>query len=156
MGDLRSDLLPVFSEVRGIADELGLRQYRVYLRVTTWSGDRVGKGTPTRHETELTVDGARPKVKLVTTREIISSGGKFVDVDYKVGPFTPSYTKPDSTQGGYLPSDLDPLPVPGVPTEVSYRIVGNGLDSYASKIEGHFDGNFGYSLVLRLQNTRAS
>jgi hypothetical protein len=145
--DLRSDLLPVFSEVRSIADELGLRQYRVYLRVTTWTGDRTKNST----ETELTVDGARPRVRLLKTHEIISGGGKYADGDFRVGPFTPSYLKPDSTLGGYLPSDLDPVPTPGIKTEIAYRIVGNGLDSMASKIEGQFDGNFGYSLVLRIQ-----
>jgi hypothetical protein len=146
---LRDDLLPVLSAVRAIPDALGLRQYQVFLRVTSWSGVRVGIDVPTSVETELTVDGARPKVRLLKTQEIISGGGKYADGDYRVGPFTPKYST-----GGYLASDLDPLPVTGAKREVTYHIVGNGLDTYATKVDGHFDANLHYLLTLRLQNTK--
>lgn len=145
----RDDLLPKISAIRAIPGDLGLRQYRVFIRVTTSPGARVGIGTPTAVETELTIDGARPKVRLLKTQEIISGGGMYVDGDYRVGPFTPAYSG-----GGYTAADLDPLPTPGVRREVTYRIVGNGLDTYATKLEGHFGASFHYVLILRLQNTK--
>jgi hypothetical protein len=57
LGDnlIDSDLLDCLDEIRGeINPEIGLRQYRVYSVLRSWSGGERGAGTFTEVETELT------------------------------------------------------------------------------------------------------
>lgn len=144
-------MLPVVDNGRALANEFGLRQFRVYLRTRSYSGD-LGDKTRIENETELTVVGGNPpKVVLLKTQEVASSGGRYADGDYRVGPFTPRYTNPDNSTGGYTRIDLDPS---GSGVDVAYHIVGNGTDDYFSLVEAHFDRNFGYTLIVRAQHTR--
>lgn len=128
--DLRADL----DEIRAIPDELGLRPFDVLVRVITWSGadpsgrTGVGVGTSSYADTPFLVGyGHRPKVRQMTARDVIASGGLYHDQDLKVGPLTPAYPSAnDHPSGGVAYCAIDP-PVTGVPTQVYYRVSGNGL-----------------------------
>lgn len=152
-------MLPIIDKLAlALPNKFGLRKFRVYLRQTTWTGARVGMGTKSAIETELTVfGGAPPEVSQLKTQEVLSSGGKYKDGDFKIGPFAPFWTDSQGNSGGYNAADLDP-PNDGAPTEIAYRIVDTrgGLDDYASLIESHLDSSFGYTLIVRLQHTRGA
>jgi hypothetical protein len=59
---LRDDLLPVFEDVRGLVQDLGLRQTRVWKRLGEWSGGEIHLGDLTNTDTEIT---PRPFVRAV-------------------------------------------------------------------------------------------
>lgn len=128
--DLRADL----DEIRAIPDELGLRPFDVIVRVITWSGadasgrSGVGLGTSSYVDTPFLVGGGhRPKVRQVSMRDIIASGGLYHDQDLKVGPVTPAYAGNASQPGGGVAyGTIDPA-VSGDPVEIYYRVSGNGL-----------------------------
>jgi len=93
----------IADRVRRIPDQYGVRPFRVFLRLETWSGGETGVGTATTVETEIT---PRPKVRHANPREIalgLCQGG-----DYVVGPFTPSYVG-----GGFPVSALSPTTTEG-------------------------------------------
>lgn len=48
------DLLPTIDEIRQIADDLGIRQYKVSTVRRTWTGEERGEGIPSTALTELT------------------------------------------------------------------------------------------------------
>lgn len=50
------------------------------------------------------------KVRLVTTREIADSGGRYDRDDVIVGPIRPTFTAPDGTPGGFTQAQIDPAP----------------------------------------------
>jgi hypothetical protein len=146
-------LLPVFQDVRGLLDDLGLRTIALSLRVTTWSGERVGLGTPTVSQIPLTLDtlGHRIKVRRLSSRDVIASGGRYQAGDFRVGPFTPAFAG-----GGRDPSYFDP-PVSDLPQEVVFLLVGPGFPDAgmtAKKVEQETDRSFSYYLILRATSTQ--
>lgn len=155
---LRDTLLPVFDTVaRGIPNLLGLRQYDVSLRVVSWSGARPGLGTKTVADHPVTVNqntagNNRPKVILVSTREVIASGGRYVDGDFRIGPLTPQYTTSAGTFGT-LPGDLEQQ-LQTHPSEVYFNLKGPGMNDQTNGdwfklVETNFAKNFGYTIIVR-------
>lgn len=52
-GLLTDDLVPLADQLRGLYEVLGARPYRAFVVRRTWSGARVGEGTPTDVSTEI-------------------------------------------------------------------------------------------------------
>jgi hypothetical protein len=148
---LRDDLLGVLDAVRGIPDDLGLRQYTVTVRVRTWSGSRPGvdASTATDVDTPIWVDAGthKPKVRQVTQREVIASGGIYSDQDLRVGPITPPGPSSDN-------SDVTVFdPVPGAePIEIFFKIDGPGMaagGSWFKKFSQDVTRPLHYEFVVR-------
>ena len=144
---LRDDLLPVFDSVRALMADLDFRRYDIVRRVTTWSGERIGDGSPTETDLPLTLDasGRRIKVKRLTSHEVVSSGGKYAAGDFRIGPLTPTFDG-----GGVDPSLFNPA-VGTAPQEVSFQLTGPGMEDGAwfKLIDTETEKNFGYYFVLR-------
>jgi hypothetical protein len=126
--DFRGDL----DEIRGIAGELGLRPYTVTVQLLTYSGLRVGNGTKTAGPV-LTLfhtmgPSAQPvRVRQLTRKEIVASGGLYTDRYFKVGPMTPAYgAYVNQFAGGNTDAQLDPEATI-YPTEVIWAMTGPGL-----------------------------
>lgn len=142
----RTDILEAVEDVRSVPGELDIRQYRVFVSVQTWSGARPGLGTATTTETELLVSGHPPRVKPMTTKDVVASGGLYTASDLKVGPFTPPNAK-----GGTDPSIYNPN-TSNSPTAITFRVSGPGLPSAGIRCERINDdtyGNFSHYLILR-------
>lgn len=147
MSNFRSVILGPLDIVRGVGGLLGLRVFTVTIVVRTWSGDRVGLGqsmdTP---RTALTnklpngVDTTPVRVRQLSRREIIASGGLYSDRDVRVGPITPPYPAGlFGSAGGFDESTVDPAQTASyVPTEVFWNVVGpgwpTGTGGWADKI----------------------
>ena len=129
-----------------------LRQFDVIMRVTTYEGEQIGEGNSTFEDVPVVIKGLyRPKVKNLTTQDIINSGNVFSDLDIRVGPFTPPFTYADGTEGGNKISDFDPTYDTDKNLEIRYRVTGPGLENggWFKKLKLEADGNFGYYLILR-------
>lgn len=87
----KDDLLPLVDSLRGIAGELGFRPYEVYVRVTSWSGARVGLGTKSVTDMRLLVGGQNPKVREVRSKDVVAGIAESTDAVYEIGPVTPSF-----------------------------------------------------------------
>lgn len=124
---LATAILPALDGIRGIPGILGLNPFTVTIRVRTWTGVRVGLGTKTDTDTVLTVgcacaNGLQPvRVKQLSAKDVVASGGLYTDKDYKVGPLTPTYVT-----GGVADSTINP-PMNANPTEVLFKMTGPGL-----------------------------
>lgn len=159
MSKLRDNLLPVFDKVaRGIPNKLGLRQYDVSLRTISWSGSRPGVGTKTITDVHFSVNQGkagndRPKVTLVSTREIVASGGRYTEGDFRIGPMTPQYTDSQGRTFGTTPDDFQ-LAIKNSPTEIFFNLKGPGMSDqvggdWFELVETDFTKNFGYTIVVR-------
>ena len=143
---LRDDLLPVLDEVRAIPGELGLRPFEVWMRVTTWDGGRVGVGTKTTTDTQFLVGGQNPKCHVLTSKDVVASGGLYSEADVRVGPLTPQFPG-----GGSDTTAFDP-PVTGAATQVAFRILGPGITAggdWYRKIGQNDVAPLRYEIILR-------
>ena len=152
MSTIVDDVLPILDGVRGeILDEVvGLYSYDILMRVVAYTGERPGMGTKTVTDTPLTLDGVhRIDVNRISSRDILASGGKYAEGDFRVGPLTPEYQG-----GGRAPSYFNPPPPASGAQEVFYRLTGPGFESGAwfTKIDQQVDGNFGLFFTLRASN----
>lgn len=149
--DLRDSLLPAVDAIRGIPGLLGLRLYTVTITARQWTGARVGTGTSSDTTTGLKIDlGAYPvKFRILTNKEVVSSGGLYQDQDAEVGPITPPYT--GSTQDNDAIAVFDPPPGSN-PVEVFFNVIGPGYASpgaWFEKVSHRVDQSFRYTFVLR-------
>ena len=142
----RDDILETLDDVRGLPAELGLRTFSTVEVVTVaWSGGRPGVGTKTTTRVALGVAGGAqpPKVRTMTQKEVVASGGEFTDEMYEVGPLTPSYGT-----GGTLISDLRPNAALG--TEVLWHLVGpGGADIWCKTFEIFTDRALSYKARIK-------
>lgn len=117
-----SGILSSVDSIRGIPGELGLRPSSVTIRVRTWSGSRPGEpsSTYTDVDTSILVGGQNPKVRHLTSNDVVASGGLYTDQDYKIGPITPEFIG-----GGVSKSTIDPETTTTA-REIFYQIVGPG------------------------------
>lgn len=151
---LREDLLPTVDDLRGIADDLGLRRYRFFVRTKTWSGASAGLGTVTNVDVEIL---PRPKVghaKLESKgpHEVADAAGSYRDGEYLVSNLTPAYYDVHNVQlGGYTPGQLKPRPATAR-NEIVYVLSGDDGDIECTLAEDYFDRPFRYQ--MRLKQTR--
>lgn len=118
---LKDDLLPLVDDVRAIAGELGFRPFQVWARKTTYSGSRVGDGSPTVTETRLLVGRQDPKVREIKSKDVIAGSQEFTSAVYEIGPLTPEFPG-----GGIAESTINPQ-LTGVPTTFVFVLKGRGL-----------------------------
>jgi hypothetical protein len=156
MGDFASELQGDLDEIRGIPGELGLRSRSVTLLVRTWTGAQPGFGTLTDTRTVLTNNSypgqaQNPRIREISNREIIASGGLYRDRDIKIGPLTPSYVADlMRPAGGVTDANVDP-PVTVSPTETFWLVAGPTMPAggaWCEKIEEEY-GAFHYFVVVR-------
>jgi hypothetical protein len=146
MSTLRDDLLPVIDDIRKLPGEFGLRRYTVTLRRRVWSGTYAGEGSPTDTDT---IVSPTPRVRVLTTEEVASSGGTYREGDFKVDSMTPPYTG-----GGYSPTTLNLHPAAGTTNqEVVIILTGDEGTIECQPVEFHFDRPFTYWMVLREKRT---
>ena len=151
MSTLRDDLLDVVDDIRGIPGDLGLRLFTVSVIVVTWTGARPGVGSSTTTVTRVKAGLGRfdVKVRNVSQRDAIASGGLYTDQDIEVGPITPPFVGIDE---GNATTELDP-PTTTTAREVFYRVTGPGMASTSGdtyeKIGQRVDRSFRYMLTLR-------
>lgn len=154
MPSLREKLLVVCGKLRQLPTKFDIRLYHVFIRVTTWpsanSDDVPGKGTAIVTETELVLDtnGTRPKVTVLTTKDIVASGGLYKDGDYLINFITPHYTV---FGAGGVEIDLFEPDQNTVPTEILFSITGPEfpLGALFKKIETQTYRPFHFSLIVR-------
>lgn len=147
----RDSLLPAVDVLRGIPAALGLRLFTVAVLYRTWSGSRVGVGSATDALTGVKVDlGIYPtKVRVLTVKDIVASGGIYTDQDVEVGPITPPFS--GSSQDGDAITVFDPVPGQA-PGEVFFRITGPGYPTAGAwfrKISQRVDKSFRYTFIVR-------
>lgn len=146
------DLLPILDAGRGLTDAFGLRNFRVFVRTTDWTGERAGLGAKTTTLRELTVaGGARPQVVALRPQAVVASGGQLEDTVFEVGPLTPAYAG-----GGVEPVDM----TPGQGTdrrEVDYLLFGPGLPeagAVCKQLSSDFSSPFRYTMRLQVTGAR--
>lgn len=147
----RTDILEAVEDVRNLPGELDIRQFRVFVCVRSWDGARVGVGNATTTETEILVSGYPPKVKELSSRDVVASGGLYSAGDVTVGPMTPEHAR-----GGVSHDVFDP-PKGASPTEVYFRIEGpTFVDGWAhfERVSDDTFGNFSHTMVLRQTGKR--
>lgn len=154
MATLRDSLLPVLQRFRDLSVEFGVRQYQVWLRKVTWSGSRVGQGTPTQTDTYL----GRPKFRRVSSKDIIA-GSVMGEEMFEIGPFTPEHSQPSSTPDtvAVSPEDLSP-PQTGVPTEIHFVVKGPGLPVQGAlfeRVSGSVEKAFRYTVTIKSKGRAA-
>lgn len=151
--------LDVRREIGGI---MGLRPFSVFVRTRRWSGGRVGQGTYVDNaggpDVQLTngvpLPGIPPqpvRVRQMSSKDIIASGGLFRDRDLRVGPVTPPYPAGVLPAGGFGDSTIDPPQDGTVPTEIFWIVFGPGMfpgGSMCTKVQEEVTA-LHYSLVLR-------
>lgn len=133
---LRDDLLPIVDDARAIAGELGFRRYQVWVRTTTWSGSRVGLGTKTVTDTRLRVGGQDPKVREVTSGDVVAGTPELAFVEFEIGPLTPQFPG-----GGVSENTVNP-PKGVSPSTVVFVVKGPGLPAdglICQRIDGDSD-----------------
>lgn len=140
---LRDKLLPTIDRLRELPDAFGLRRYTVTLRRRRWASGVVG-----RDEKYSWVDVAitpKPRVRLLSTEEVASSGGTFTNGDMRVDKITPKYLVP--FLGGYAPDDLKLVPKAG--EDVCILLEGDDGKGEYQIVQIKIDRAFTYSLVVR-------
>jgi hypothetical protein len=150
----RNLLLPVVDKLRGIPGIFGLRLYAVSLVTRTWSGSRPGVDASTSSDATapMTVDLTKfnIKVRQVTSREVLASGGDYRDEDLKVGPITPPYQ--GSTADNDAIAIFDP-PTATAATELFFNITGPGFQrpagAWFKKVSQNVTAPMHYEVVVR-------
>ncbi len=122
MGTFRDDLLPDIDDLRGIAGELGMHRFQVWVRVQVWTGARPGEGIVTTTLTRLRVGGQDPKVVQVRSKDAMAGTAELDVAIWKVGPLTPSW----ASGAGITPEMLDPAKATTGST-IQYILKGPGL-----------------------------
>jgi hypothetical protein len=99
-----------------------MRQNTIDMVIVQWSGDVVGIGVKTTFTHRLYINHDRNiRVRQVTSKDIVASGGLLTQSSLKLGPFTPKYPG-----GGLDNPDFDP-PVSSKPQEVFFLVKGLGM-----------------------------
>lgn len=88
-GDLIAGLIDVVDDIRGIADDLGTRTFRVELVTVRWSGEVRGDGSPTETTVEIT---PRPEVIDLSMRAELRGYGRDEEGDLLLRGVSLRYT----------------------------------------------------------------
>lgn len=147
----RDDILPELDDIRGIPGELGMRLFTVTVLSRTWVGPRVGLSTSTDASTTLAVSlgSFNARVRGLTSKDVIASGGLYTSEDLRVGPFTPPFL--GSEANGTEISIFDPTP-DGNAREVFFKVTGPGYPdagAWFKKVGQDTLRPFQYTLTLR-------
>ncbi len=122
MGSFRDDLLPIIDSIRSIPEDFGIRLWTCTIRINAWDGGRLGVGNRLSTDVPLVLgNGRRPKIRELTTAEVIASGGVITAGTYEIGPLTPGIG------GGALLTYFDPSYTDVSAKELLFLIAGEGL-----------------------------
>ena len=150
---IRDNVLPKLDVARTKIAQVGLRNMTVTLRRRTWSGARVGDGTPSDSDIVLVPS---PRVRFLSPAgqqmtAIMQSGGSIRDRYYKIDKITPRYANTDGSVGGYTPQELRMRVGPDVEAvEPIVVLVGDdGMLRECSQLVLEDDRSFGYSMVCQ-------
>jgi hypothetical protein len=87
-----------------IPTKYGVRSVTLTVRTTRFVGDFLTGGTPVTADKAITSPaGDRYKVRVMSTKDVVASGGLYQSGAIKVGPITPPYPG-----GGWTKDDLIP------------------------------------------------
>ena len=113
---------------RRVPNVHGLRPYRVYVLIESWSGPD-HTGTLSQQQTEITESGgAPPKVRWVTDEERALGG--YDSGTLRVGPITPAFSH-NGVSGGTALSVLQPELAKG--EVLAYLLVGPGYPAQGGR-----------------------
>jgi hypothetical protein len=145
MASFREKLLQRVDKIRQIPQKaFDLRQNTIDMVVRAWSGGSAGVGTLAERRTRLYVGGScNIRVREITSKDIVASGGLLTLTSVKVGPFTPDYP------GGGLPREAYDPPAQGA--EVLFLIKGHGMGAdgtWFKRVNDHSTANFTTWLYL--------
>lgn len=105
-------------EIRsGEPTEHSLRTVTLTVRIKTWSGPQVRSGTATTTNTVINGAAGRYKVRELTVKDVVVSGGKYQEGQLRVGPMTPPYPG-----GPFTAAELIPPKPAGQGQEVYYGL----------------------------------
>ena len=139
-------------KVRVFFADKGFRHYDIVLRTVEWTGQTAGEGNYEVNDYPLTIQGRRIGVGLVKTADVVASGGEYTDIDYRIGPITPTYSDPLATfpTGGMDVSDFD-LPVETTKRQIYFRLTGPGIEDGAwfKKNSQEVHRNWSYVFTVR-------
>ncbi len=148
----RDDILSSLDDIRGIPGELGMRLFTVAVMSRTWSGERPGVGQKSDKTTPVMVAHGcfNARVRSVTSKDVIASGGLYTTEDVKVGPVTPPFL--GSASDGDAIIIFDPPGIAGSGTELFFKITGPGYSAagdWFKKVDVDTSKPFSYFLTLR-------
>ncbi len=147
----RTGLLAALNAIRGSAPRaLDVRPHTVTVQIQDSDADVPGTAGDHKATTETlltTGDGlTNPRVREVSAKDVIASGGTLTARDLKVGPFTPAFG------GGGVPESLvDPGYGPAGRT-LYFKVTGPGMGATGrifERIHGEPLPNFSNFLYLR-------
>ena len=141
----RDQLLPVFDRARAKIAAFGLRQNGLSVVTRTWTG---GLGPPNSFVDAVLAISPTPRIRDVSMRELVGSGGQYQVGDIRVDRITPAYTV-GAVSGGYTAAQL--VPTGSALVEIIYRVTGPLAGDYLH-VDDSLDRNFGYTLVIRRTN----
>src|SRR4051812_8934762 len=112
-----SSFKPKLDRIRSrIPSSFGIRSISITVRVVTTEGSLLTTGYSTVVDTPIrSISGDRYKVKDVSPRDVVSSGGQYQTGAMRVGP-----TPPPFSGGGFTKADL--IPPSGQGREVFYGV----------------------------------
>ncbi len=143
---LRERLLRSVDRIRAIPGKFGVHRYQVWVRVSTYSGTRVGLGTETVTETRLLVGGRDPHVKQTRNKDIVAGTSELEAAEFDIGPLTPEFFG-----GGVEPSTINPAKGTS-PGTTMYLLKGPGLPSdglLCQRVYDNTDRPFRYTIRVR-------
>lgn len=105
-----SDILPDLDAIRsGVPSDIGVRSATIIVRKTLMTGSMIDDPTVSTTDTPIVSStGDRYKVRDLSTKDVVSSGGLYQSGALRVGPITPPF--PGS---GFAQADLIPPAVAG-------------------------------------------
>lgn len=136
--DIRTSL----DAIRAIPTEIGVRPYEVTVRKVVWSGARIGLGSPTTTDTRVSVGNGDPAVRLVSSSDVLASGGLYQSQDLRVGPMT---------AGVVTQATVDPIVAAS--TEVTWILTRDGTSATYRAVERDTVSATKHFVVLRKVGT---
>lgn len=150
MSDFANNIRASLDKIRGIPAILGLRPYSLSVRIRSWSGERIGLGTATIVDQDLSVaDGYQPRIRQLSQKDILASNGLYSDQDLEI-LLTPLFVSICGI-GGYSTDSFDP-PIYPNPIEILFNIKGNGHPpegSWYKKISQSTDLALTFTIIIR-------
>lgn len=86
---LRDSLLKTIDRFRAkIPAQLGIRRFRVFVKVSKYSSDTTGRSAPDVIQRELLIGGYPPKVREIQMKDVIAGDSAMKTTIYEIGPLS--------------------------------------------------------------------
>jgi hypothetical protein len=136
--------LPTLDKIRaGIPSARGIRSVTLVVRKTLMSGSMIDNPSVSSTDTVIkSISGDRYKVREMSTKDVVASGGKYQSGSLRVGPMTPPFPG-----GGFTKDDLIPPSAKG--QDVLYGITDQtGVTQWCSMADADTANDLHWYLVL--------